>query len=820
METLFQDIKFGARMLFKNPVTTLVAVITLALGIGANTAIFGTLNGLFLRELPVANASRLAVIGAETRGQPDSRYEFSYLDYRDIRQQASGFSDVLAYNLNLVALDSGNQADTIVVSYVSDNYFSALGLKPAAGQLLYGNEVEERGHEPVIVLGNAYWKKRFNGDPGVVGKQIKLNGHSTTVVGVAPEGFHGLYSLVDMDAYAPLGMRTLSSDSQSFWTKRDSRSLKMLGYLKPGVTLKEAQSSLNVVMSRLAEQYPEDKDQSARIYPERLARPEPDPSNGTVIAGVLFMGLAGMVLLLACTNVANIILVKATSRNREMAVRAALGAARSRLIRQLITESTLLALLGGVMGMVLGASVTHALGNIHIVVLGNQLLFSFPFDWHVFAFGMTAALVTGILVGLAPAMRASRTNLNQVLHEGSRGILAGTGRSRLRNALVIVQIAGSLMLLVVTGLFVRSARNAEHVYLGFDPSHVLNATIDTRSQGFDKARARRFYRELEERVQHMPGVVSASITTSVPMGVNGDSNHVYVEGSTASDKQAVPSVRYSAVGVQYFDVMRVPLLRGRTFTEQDDDKAPLVAVVNEVMAQRFWPNQDVIGKRFSVDGPAGPFIQIVGLTKQGKYTGPAEDPTPFFYIPMQQNDSLVAMIQLRTAGAPELLGPELVREIHSIAPNLPVIDVQKMDEVLEGVNGLFLFRMATRFSGSLGLVGLILAVVGVYGVISYAAAQRTHEIGVRMALGASRLNILKMILKQGSMMVGGGLAAGLLLTVVAGRGISSLLVGVSPTDALTLVLASLFLASVGLLASFLPARRAMKVEPLRALKCE
>ncbi|MGE5321732.1 MAG: ABC transporter permease [Actinomycetota bacterium] len=820
METLLQDVRYGVRMLWKNPTTTLVAVLTLALGIGANTAIFGTLNGLFLRQLPVANASRLTVVAQETKGQPDASYEMSYPDYRDVRSQARGFSDVLAYNLNVVALDYRNQADTIVISYVSDNYFTALGLKPAIGRLLYGHEVEERGQEPVIVLGHDYWEKRFNGDPGIIGKQVKLNGRSTTVIGVAPGSFHGLYSIVDMQAYAPLGMRTMSIENQDFWTRRGAGSLKVLGILNPGVSLKQAQSSLDVVTRRLASQYPEDKDLAARIYPERLARPDPDPTNQTVIAGVLFMFLAGMVLLLACSNVANIILVRATSRGREMAVRAALGAARSRLVRQMITESTLLALLGGSAGMLLGAWVTRLLGSIHIDILGSRLLFNFPFDLHVFLFGMSAALATGLLVGMAPAVRSSRINLNQVLHEGSRGIVAGTGRSWLRNALVVMQVAGSLMLLVVTGLFVRSARNAEHVYLGFDPDHVLNATVDLRSLGFRREQTHRFFHELEERAQRIPGVQSASIAGSVPMGISSSSHRVYIEGRTSDEKQPVPVIRYNSVGTQYFDVMRVPLLLGRTFTEQDNEKAPLVAIVNEVMAQRFWPNLDPIGKRFSVTGPAGPFIQIVGLTKQGRYTGPAEDPTPFFYVPMPQDDEAVATIQLRTSGSPETLGPDLVRVIHSLAPSLPVLDVQSMETVLQGVNGLFLFRMAARFSGSLGLVGLLLALVGVYGVISYTAAQRTHEIGIRMALGASRGDVLKMILRQGFLMIGNGLAAGLLLTFVAARAISGLLVGVKPTDPLTLLVASAFLAGVGILASFLPARRAMRVEPLRALKYE
>lgn len=820
MDTLFQDIKFGARMLIKNPVVTAVAVITLALGIGANTAIFSTLNSFFLRPLPVANADRLTYVAGQIKGFDNGATGLSYLDYRDLRSQSDSFTDLLAYNLNLIGLDYEEKADPVLVSFVTSNYFSALGLQPAVGRLISGAATEQKGTEPVVVLGYAYWKKRFNSDSSIVGKQVKLNGTPATVIGVAPEGFHGLYSIVEMQAYLPMGLRTAWSDDDSFWTKRDSHQLKVLGVLKPGVSMKQAQSSVDVIMQRLAGQYPEDKDFSARLYPERLARPEPDPTNSTVIAAVLFMVLAGLVLLLACTNVANIIMVRATARSREMAVRSALGAGRLRLVRQLMTESILLSLLGGAAGLLLGAWISNLLGSVQLVALGSPLRFDFSFDWRVFVFGMAAALLTGVLVGLAPAFRVSRANLSTVLHEGSRGVLSGTVRSRLRNTLVVAQVAGSLMLLVVAGLFVRSTRNAERVYLGFDPTHVLNASMDVREIGLDKERAHRFFRDLEERMRSVPGVQSVSLAATVPMGYSNEANAVYVEGKAADSKEPAPIVFYDSVSRDYFTTMRVPVLRGRVFTDQDTDKSPLVAVVNEAMAQKYWPKQDAIGKRFSMKAASGPFMEIVGVVKTGKYTSPGETPTPFFYVPQDQNPELVRTLQLRTAGAPEALIPEVEREIHTLAPSLPLFGVESMQQSLEGANGLFLFRMGTRFAGALGLLGLLLALVGVYGVISYAAAQRTHEIGVRMALGAGRLTILKMILKQGFYLIGGGLAAGLLLTFAATRGIGSLLIGVSPTDPMTLGLASLFLAAVGLLASFIPARRAMNVEPLKALKYE
>ncbi len=822
MGTLLQDIRYGIRMLLKNPGMTLVATLTLALGIGANTTIFSALNGVMLRPLPVANADRLVVFGGQRQGS-DSFSDLSYADFQDMRAQANGFSDVLAYSVNLAGFESGNRTEPVILSYVSGNYFPALGLKPVEGRLIYGPETEKLGTEQVVVLGYGYWKKRFNADPNIVGQQVKLNGHTFTVVGVTPESFHGLYSLVDMQAYLPMGLETLWSqraDKNEYWTKRDSRNLKVLGVLQPGISRQRAQGSVDVVGQRLAQQHPDtSKGVSYRLYPERLARPDPDPGNGTVIAGIVFMGLAGLVLLLACSNVANIVLVRATAREREMAIRTALGAARTRIVRQLMTESILLALLGGGAGLLVGSWASQLISSIRLEVAGTPLRFDFGFDWRVFSFGLLAALVTGAIVGLAPAWRAARGDFNKVLHEGSRGVL-GSGRSRVRSALVVLQVAVSLMLLVAAGLFVRSAQNAEHNYLGFDPHNVLNVTMQTQTIGFDAARTKQFFRDMEDRVRVLPGVQSVSIASTVPMGYSNSGSAVYPEGKSASDKDAVPSALYNSVDPAYFSTMRVPLLRGRGFNEQDTDKSPQVATINEAMAKKIWPNEDPLGKRFSAKGLAGPFLEVVGLTKQGRYNDPVDDTTLFYYVPQAQSPTTFITLQVRTAGLPEALIPDVDRQIHALAPGLPLTDVQSMEESLGGVNGFFLFRMGKYFAVTLGAIGLILALVGVYGVISYVAAQRTHEIGVRMALGAGRGDILKMVMRQGFVLVGAGVVIGLILTFVLMRGISSLLVGVSPTDPLTLGLGAVMLAAVGLLASFIPARRAMQVEPLRALKYE
>jgi predicted permease len=820
LQTLIQDVRFGLRMLFKSPGVTAVALVTLALGIGANTAVFSAMNSLMLRPLPVRDADRLTVIAAKLAGD-DGFTHFSYLDFRDLRLQAEAMSDVLAYHPGIFGLDVSGKADPVVISEVSGNFFEALGLKPALGRLVYGEGAEKPGAEPVMVLGYSYWKKRFNADRGVIGRQVKLNGRGVTIVGVAPESFHGLCSIVDMQAYIPLGLMHLSSDNDDFWFRRGSGMLTVLAFLKGGVSLAQAQTSVNVVMQRLARQYPEtEKGISLHVIPEALARPEPDASKGLVVVGVLFTVLASLVLLLACANVANLLLVRATAREREMAVRAALGAKRLRLVRQLLTESLLLALLGAAAGLGLGYSVSQVFSSVHMEALNIPLRFDFGFDQRVFAVAMGSTALTAILVGFAPAWRASRASLSQVLHESSRGMLTTTGRSWLRGVLVIAQVSGSLALLVVAGLFLRSARNAEEVYLGFDPRHVLNLGMNTQTLGFDQARSQRFYRDLEDRVRSLPGVESASLASSVPMGYITNDDRVYAEGRSLSGSEPAPVVSFAVVDPPYFPTMKVPIIRGRAFTTGDNEKSQPVAIVNEAMARRFWPHQEPIGKRFRTGGTSGRLIEIIGVTRQGKYGNPAEDPTSFFYLPQAQNPTLYRVLQVRTASAPGVLAPLVEEQVESLAPGLPVFGVETMEETLEGGNGLLLFRIGANLTGALGFLGLALALVGVYGVISYIATQRTHEIGVRMALGANRRDILKMVLRQGLLLVGAGVIAGLVLAFLVTRSLASLLVGVGTADPLIFTSVAFFLLAVGLAASCIPARRAMRVEPLIALKYE
>lgn len=820
METLLQDIRYGLRVLLKSPTVTLVAVITLALGIGANTAIFSTVNALLLRPLPVDHPERLIYLAPLQPGAPGYG-QFSYPDFQDVRSQSAGKLDTLSYNISIVGFDAGGTAEPIVVSYVSGNMFPALGLKPAAGRLIAGEETEKTATAPEIVLGYSYWKKKFSADRSIIGKQVKLNGHGATVVGVTPEGFKGLYSVLEMQAYMPMGMQSIEIGSEDFWTRRDQRPLLVMGMLQPGVSMRQAQSTIDVVAQRLASEYPAaDKGLTIHLFPERLARPQPTTGNQVVIAGIVFTVLAGLVLLLACSNVTNIVLARAAAREREIAVRASLGAGRFRLIRQLLTESLLLALLGGAVGLLFGVWGSGMISSIRVAA-PIPISLDFSFDWRVFTYGLLAALVSGIVAGMIPAWRASRTDLNTILHEGSRGVLVGTVRSRLRSVLVVAQVAASLVLLVVAGLFLRSARNAENLYLGFDPAHLINLGVDPHTVGMSRDRSQQFYRELKDRIRALPGVQSVSVGFSVPMGYFGNTAPVYVEGRMLNPKQGAPDINYNMVDEDYFSTMRIPMVSGRAFTQGDDERAPQVAIINAEMAKRFWPGQDAVGKRFSIKGAGGPYLEIVGVVTTGKYFNPLEDPALFFYIPQKQDLlSTLRMLEVRTGGAPESLLPVAAEQVHALVPELPIFISQTMEQSLQGGNGFFLFHLGSKLTGALGLLGLALALVGVYGVISYVASQRTHEIGVRMALGASRGTILRMILRQGLVLVGGGVVAGLLLAFLAGRGISNFLVSVSPSDPLTLGLVAVFLTAVGLLASYIPARRAMKVEPLRALKYE
>lgn len=820
METLAQDLRFGARALLKNPAFTFIAIFTLALGIGANSAVFSTVNAFLLRPLPVQNPDRLMAIAAH---QASFQFadQISYLDYKDIRRQNDAFSSFFAYDLAMAGVTNGRQSQQAFIAYVTSDFFHGLGLKPALGNFFAGDDVEKPGADPVMVLAYKYWTEHFNSDPGIVGKHVKVDGHPVTVIGVAPKGFVGLFTILETQGYLPFGMSSMEEDGNLSWTKRDDRNLLAFGVLKPGVKLNQAQASLNVIASRLEQEYPNtNKGVGLAVAPERLSRPHVGFDKLLFVIFGLFLGLAALVLLLACANIANLLLARATIRQRELAIRAALGAGRARLMRQLLTESLLLAALGGTAGILVGEAASVALSSLRFGGTTLPIHLDFSFDWRVFAYACGAALVTGLIVGIAPALRAARTNVADVLHEGGRSSSATHVRNWTRNSFVIAQIAGSFVLLVIAGLFVRSLENAQRVYLGFDANGVVNFGMDPHLIGYTDQQSRDFYRNLEDRMRALPGVEAVSTAASVPLGYENNDARVYVEGQPIDDKHPPANIVYNQVDPGYFSTMRVPLLQGRAIAETDDEKAPLVAVINQEMAKRFWPNQDPIGKRFSNKSATGPWMQVIGVAANGKYDFLAGPPEPYFYDAVAQDFTTFRMLQLRVSGDPGTYIPEVEHQIHELAPELPLFEVQTMKQSLGGANGFFFFQLGANFSLALGLLGLTLALVGVYGVLSYVTAQRTQEIGIRMALGAERGSILGMVLRQGVVFVAIGIVIGLAASLVTAKALSGMFVGVSAADPLTLATVTVFLVAVALFASYVPARRATKVDPMIALRYE
>ena len=818
MNGLPQDLRFAIRQLCKKPGFALTVVLTLALGIAANVGIFSIVNGIILRPLPVPQPQQITVLAAQTQGAPIGVFFLSYAQLADFRKQADMFSDLFAFQIGLEGMSADNKADHFLASHVTGNYFSGLALKPALGRLFLPGEGEKPGSEALVVIGYSYWQRRFNGSPNVIGKQVLVDGKPATIIGVTPKEFHGTSFALDMDGYLPLSMA--AEDDPEMWTSRSDRQWVTLGRLKPGVSLAQAQSVVSVIAARLAEQYPAtDKGITVNVISERLSHPVPLPNNLVAIIAALFLFLAALILVLAGVNVTNILLVRATSREGEMAVRAAMGASRSRLIRQVLTESILLALFGAVAGIALGARASSWISDLRLAsVLPIQLDFSL--DWRVLLYAAGAAICTGVIVGLWPALRVSGSNLNEVLREGGRSGSSGARRHRVRSYLVATQMAGSLMLLIVAGLFVRSLQHAQQIYLGFDPNHVLNVVTDPHEVGYDQVRTTTFYRQLEERVRALPGVQSASLAFSVPMGNYNNSTAVTIEGHPTPKGQQPPNLLFNSVDPPYFQTMKIPLLRGRVFTDADNEKAVHVAIVNQTMADRFWPNQDPIGNRFTTEQTGKTFWQVVGVAQNGKYGLIAEDPQSYFYLPSGQNFTSMRSLQIRTSLDPSALMLPVQQEIKNLDPGLPIFMLRTMNDSLAGANGFMIFRIGALLAACIGAMGLALAVIGVYGVVAFAASQRTREIGIRMALGANHAQVLKLVLRQGVWVVIAGAALGLLATLGISRGIANLLLGVSATDPLTFASATSLLIAVALYACYVPARRAMKVDPMVALRYE
>ena len=821
MGTLLQDLRFALRQLGRSPSFAVTAVLTLALGIGANTAIFSLVNSLLLKPLPVANPGQITTLTPRENNGPQQG-ALSWNEYKEVREHTGkSFSDVIAYTLGLDGMAvPGQQPDRLLTSYVSGNFFDGLGLKPAAGRLFVRSEGEILNQDPVIVLSYDYWKKKFNGDLNVVGRTVTLDGHPMSIVGVAPKGFQGLQSFLSIAAFLPLSEVPVGGTPADAMNNWQNRMFIVNARLRPEASLKQAREELGLVAQEINRLHPDvEKQLTIEAYPEAALRINTggDPNTMFIIAG-LFLSLAVMVLFLACVNVANLVLVRATVREREMAIRTALGARRSRLVRQMITESVTLALIGGVTGVMLGMWASRVLGQVDLHA-DLPVVLAFNFDWRIFLYSFSIALLGGVIVGVVPALRIAKANVNTVLHEGARGVTAG--RHWLRDGLVALQIAGSLVLLVVAALFVRSLSAMQTMDFGFKPDHVLNLAIDGNEIGLADPQMRELASNIGLRLHQIAGVDFVSHANAVPLGYFGNSGEkMLIDGAPVPANPSDANASYNVVSPEYFSVMGIDLLSGRAFTDADNDHGRDVAIVSESTAKKFWPNQNAIGHTFGMASQKDRKLEVVGIARDAEFQlfNDAKS-QPYFYIPYTQHSqgNTLMVFQLRTEPDPLALAPTVTKAIHDLAPQLPVFQVQTMREGLYTGNGLLLFQIGASLAAILGGLGLALAVIGLYGVISYTVGRRVHEIGLRMALGATRGTIFRMIYRQSILIVVAGLGAGLAVALLMAKTVGGFVV-VSVWDPVTYAGVGLVLTIAALASCYFPARRAMTVEPMVALR--
>lgn len=818
--TFIRDLRYGIRVLFKSPGFLAAAVLSLALGIGANTAIFSLVNSVLFRPLPVKDSEQLVRIYTND-GERDSNPS-SYPDYVDYRDQSEVFSGLIANSPMRVSLGDSGEVELVWGEMVSGNYFSVLGVTPILGRALLPEEERDPGANPVTVLSYGLWKRRFGGDPGLVGKTIRFNGHNFNVVGIAPEGFTGTFVGFAPDFWVPVSMQPqVWLPGSDLLNRRTSQWLYLVGRLKPGVSLEQAQSRMNSLAEQIQQANGQtDVKKSIALFPANQVRVFPGVDSILTVVSTVLMVLIGSVLLIACVNVANLLLARASTRRREIATRLAVGASRMRILRQLMTESLLLSLMGGALGLLMAYWTTNLLMSFRLPTPISLSLNMRP-DLRVLGFTLALSVLTAFVFGLLPAAQAARQDLVSGIKDGAAS--RGPWGKRVRSMLVVCQVALSLMLLICAGLFVRSLQNAHAISPGFDVDRVMALSFDPSLRGYSAAESLRLSQQLIERVSALPEVQSATLSTGIPLTLEIRLEGVVIEGHEPAAGRSPTFIDMNAVGPGYFKTMGIPLLRGRDYTFNDGPDAPKVVIINEAMARRYWPNEDPLGKHFRLSGPQGASLEIIGLAGNSKYRTLGEDPIPFMYLPLLQqyepgDSSQGVTLLVRGAGNIKALLMPVRQEVQALDANLPIFNVQTL---IDRISVSFMLpRVAAVLFGAFGFLGLLLAMVGIYGVLSYSVNQRTHEIGLRMALGAQQSDVLKLVLKEGMILVGIGILLGLLAALALTRVLASLLYGVSATDFLTFTVILLLFVAVALVAILIPARRATRVNPTITLRYE
>ena len=806
IDATLQDLRFGLRSLRKRPGLTLIAVLSLGLGLGANTTVFTWMNAFVLRPLPaVPGFDRIVALNTHAPG--DAMWSVSYPNLRDWRAQSRSL-DIAASAFSQFGMrGEGGGVERIWAAMATGNYFDVLGVRPALGRLLTMRDEDERA--PVMVLGYAYWRRRFAGDSGIVGRHLELDGHDLTVVGVAAPRFGGTTIGLQFDAYAPVTLVPLLTGLGGM-DGRDNQFLDGVARIRTGWTLAQARQELDAVAKRVSAATG-DADSRNGAFVTPLA----DQGAASFLKPlfIALLGVTGLVLLIACANVANLLLARALARRREIGIRIALGANRWRLVRQLLTESLALGLLAGGVGLVVASWSRGALASM-VPPAPFPISLEFAVDGRVLLFALGVTVAASVVFGLVPALQASNPALVPTLKDEIGG--GPAHRTRLQSALVVSQVALSLVSLVCAGLFLRSLRASQHADVGFtSPDRVLLVSSDLRLAGVPDSQRAAVVDRLLDRLRAVPGVEAASVTTMSPLGFGGSSSvSVTPEGYVPGRDESM-SIEYLDVGSDYFRAMGIPIVRGRGIERGDVPGAQDVAVVNERFAQRFWPGQDPIGRRFR---RSGIWRTVVGVAKQGKYHSLTESAESFIYVPFAQESRNGLDVLVRTTGDPRALTGAVHEAFRSVNADLPFLDVRTMAEHMQAA--LFVQTLGATMLSAFGLIALLLSAIGIFGVLSYHVGQRTREIGVRVALGASRREVVGMVVRRALRLVGVGLAAGLVLALGAGQLLRTQLIGVGPRDPLTFLAIALLLGLVALAAAWLPARRAARVDPTVALRYE
>jgi putative ABC transport system permease protein len=812
IETTWQDLRFALRMLRRSPGFSLLAILCLTLGIGANAAVFSWIEGILFRPYPaVAHQERLVAIGGTSRDEPRGA-PLSWPDFQDLQRSCTLCETLFVSKITGTTLSIGDRAERTTGSIVSANYFDAIGVPPMLGRGFLPGEDQGQSAHPVAVISHQLWQGRFKGDPAIVGKTQRLNGVIHTIVGVAPQGFFGTFVGWGMQFWVPASMEDIFEAGGYKLEDRGARWIEAYARLKPGVTLQQAQQEFAAISGRLEAEYPAtNRGRAIRFWPLWQT---PFNNAGTLLPTLeIMLAVVAFVLIIACANVGNLLLVRSFARRHEMSVRLAVGAGRARLWKQLLTEGLVLSLFGAAGGLLFAYWCRHALVLLFPARGGVQMHLPGEIDWRVLALSAGVCLATTLLMGLVPALQTGKIDLAQSLKMESAGVVGGRGRAWVRSGLVLVQVSLSFVLLVGAGLLMQSLLKVRTASPGFNTRGVQDTAIDLVSAGYTPARAQTFQDALLPRVRALPGVESAAFAKMTPLSyVSSATAPIVVDGYQPPPEES-PTVEYNEVGDDYFVTMGIPLVAGREFTRADDEKGALVAVVNETMTQRYWQGRNPLGERLQLKGR---WMQVVGVAKDSKYSSVREKPTPFFFVPLRQNSLRGSVLNIRTPLAPQTMATAIAREVHALDSNVAPYELITMQEQLDRSTSAQM--VAVTLVGILGALALVLAAIGLYGVMSYAVSQSTRELGLRMALGAGASNLLCLVLSRGLVLTGAGVLLGAATALLLTRLLGNLLYKVSPHDPLAFGTAFAVMAVVSLAASFFPAWRATRTDPAQVLR--